>query len=62
MLDEFISQSEAKGYITSEKYYEALSKNTNDRISELKKQRDEMTAEMNAAVDSGAIEKYSQSW
>lgn len=62
MLDEFISQSEAKGYITSQKYYEALSKNTNDRISELKKQRDEMTAEMNAAVDSGAIEKYSQSW
>lgn len=62
MLDEFISQSEARGYITSQKYYEALSKNTNDRISELKKQRDEMTAEMNAAVDSGAIEKYSQSW
>lgn len=62
MLDEFISQSEAKGYITSQKYYEALSKNTNDRIAELKKQRDEMTAEMNAAVDSGAIEKYSQSW
>lgn len=62
MLDEFISQSEAKGYITSQKYYEELSKNTNDRISELKKQRDEMTAEMNAAVDSGAIEKYSASW
>ena len=62
MLDEFISQSEAKGYITSQKYYEALSKNTNDRIAELKKQRDEMTAEMNAAVDSGAIEKYSASW
>lgn len=62
MLDEFISQSEAKGYITSQKYYEALSKNTNDRIVELKKQRDEMTAEMNAAVDSGAIEKYSASW
>ena len=62
MLDEFISQSEARGYITSQKYYEALSKDTNDRIAELKKQRDEMTAEMNAAVDSGAIEKYSQSW
>lgn len=62
MLDEFVSQSEARGYITSQKYYEALSKNTNDRIVELKKQRDEMTAEMNAAVDSGAIEKYSQSW
>lgn len=62
MLDEFISQSEAKGYLTSQKYYEALAKNTNDRIAELKKQRDEMTAEMNAAVDSGAIEKYSASW
>lgn len=62
MLDEFIAQSEAHGWITSQKYYEALAQNTNNRISELKKQRDEMTAEMNAAVDSGKIAKGSEAW
>lgn len=62
MLDEFISQSEASGYLTSKKYYESLAKNTKSNIAELKKQRDEMTAEMNAAVNSGAVEKYSQAW
>lgn len=62
MLDEFIAQSEAHGWITSQKYYEALAQNTNNRISELKKQRDEMTAEMNAAVDSGKISKGSEAW
>ena len=62
MLDEFIAQSEAHGWITSQKYYEALAKNTNSRISELEKQRDEMTAEMNAAVDSGKISKGSEAW
>lgn len=62
MLDEFVSQSETAGYIISEKYYDALSDNTKKRKSELIKQRDEMQAELNAAVNSGAIEKYSEAW
>lgn len=62
MLDEFINQSEAQGWLVSQKYYEALSKNTQSNIAELEKKRAEMTAEMNAAVDSGKIAKGSEAW
>jgi TP901 family phage tail tape measure protein len=62
MLDEFVSQTETAGYITSGKYYDAMSANAKKQQEELKKQRDEMVAELNNAVNSGAIEKYSQSW
>lgn len=62
MLDEFVSQTETAGYITSGKYYDAMSANAKKQQEELKKQRDEMFAELNNAVNSGAIEKYSESW
>lgn len=62
MLDEFVSQTETAGYITSGKYYDAMSANANKQQEELKKQRDEMISELNNAVNSGTIEKYSESW
>lgn len=62
MLDEFVSQTETAGYITSGKYYDAMSDNAKKKQEELKKQRDEMVAELNNAVNSGTIEKYSESW
>lgn len=62
MLDEFVSQTETAGYITSGKYYDAMSDNAKKQKEELKKQRDEMVAELNNAVNSGTIEKYSESW
>ena len=62
MLDEFVSQTETAGYITSSKYYDAMSANAKKQQEELKKQRDEMISELNNAVNSGAIEKYSESW
>lgn len=62
MIDEFVSQTETAGYITSGKYYDAMSANAKKQQEELKKQRDEMVAELNNAVNSGAIEKYSESW
>lgn len=62
MLDEFISQTETAGYITSGKYYDAMSENAKKQQEELKKQRDEMTSELNNAVNSGTIEKFSESW
>lgn len=62
MLDEFVSQTETAGYITSGKYYDAMSANAKKQQEELKKQRDEMVAELNNAVNSGTIEKYSESW
>lgn len=62
MLDEFVSQAETAGYITSGKYYDAMSANAKKQQEELKKQRDEMISELNNAVNSGTIEKYSESW
>lgn len=62
MLDEFVSQTETAGYITSGKYYDAMSANAKKQQEEFKKQREEMVAELNNAVNSGAIEKYSESW
>lgn len=62
MLDEFVSQTETAGYITSSKYYDAMSANAKKQQEELKKQRDEMVVELNNAVNSGTIEKYSESW
>lgn len=62
MLDEFVSQTETAGYITSGKYYDAMSASAKKQQEELKKQRDEMVAELNNAVNSGTIEKYSESW
>lgn len=62
MLDEFVSQTETAGYITSGKYYDAMSANAKKQQEELKKQRDEMVAELNNAVNSGTIEKYGESW
>lgn len=62
MLDEFVSQTETAGYITSGKYYDAMSDNAKKQQEELKKQRDEMVAELNNAVNSGTIEKYGEAW
>lgn len=62
MLDEFVSQTETAGYITSGKYYDAMSANAKKQQEELKKQRDEMISELNNAVNSGTIERYSESW
>lgn len=62
MLDEFVSQTETAGYITSGKYYDAMSANAKKQQEELKKQRDEMIFELNSAVNSGTIEKYGESW
>jgi TP901 family phage tail tape measure protein len=62
MLDEFVSQTETAGYITSGKYYDAMSANAKKQQEELKKQRDEMISELNNAVNSGTIEKYGESW
>lgn len=62
MLEESISQSEEKGYITSIKYYEALMKNEQDNITKLQKEKVDLLASLSNAVSSGAIVKESESW
>ncbi|MCI9168652.1 MAG: phage tail tape measure protein [Dorea sp.] len=62
MLEESITQSEKKGYITSVKYYEALMKNERDNISKLQQEKVELLKSLNDAVNSGAIVKGSEAW
>lgn len=62
MLEEAISQSQEKGYITSMKYYEALMNNERDNISKLQKEKADLMTSLSNAVRSGAIAKESESW
>lgn len=62
MLEEYISQSEAKGHIISTKYYEALIDNEKDNIAKLKEEKQELLSSLEEAVNSGTIEKGSEAW
>lgn len=62
MLEEYISQSEAQGYLVSSQYYSALAKNERDNLSQLKKEKNAMLTEFNAAMDSGKITKGSEAY
>ena len=62
MLNEYISQAEARGHIVSKQYYQELKNNESDNIARLKRQRNEMIKTRDEAVKSGAITKYSESW
>lgn len=62
MLEESISMSEAKGWVTSEKYYQELIKNQQSQTEQLKKQRQEMLNEMKAGLESGTIKRGSETW
>lgn len=67
--DSKISQLEAynelletdKGF-ESEEIYKAIIEANNSNIAKLQEQRDAMQAELNAQVEAGNIEKYSQNW
>lgn len=62
MLDEYISQSEAKGYIISTSYYEALIKAEKSNIDQLEKEKDALYNSMQEAVNSGAIVEGSEAF
>lgn len=62
LLDEYIAQSEAKGWVTSANYFTALIANELENIEILKDQRAAMITEMNQAVNSGAIAKNSEAY
>lgn len=62
MLDEYISQSEERGYIVSIKYYEELKKRERDSILKLEEERNDMQAALDNAIQSGTIAQYSEAW
>lgn len=62
MLNEYISQAEAKGRIVSKSYYQALIINERKNINALKNEQADLIAKRDEAVASGAIVKGSQAW
>lgn len=62
MLEEYISQSEAQGWLVSEEYYKELANNEKENIAKLKEQKNAMLSELQKAMESGTIEKESEAW
>lgn len=62
MLDEYINQSEAKSWLVSGEYYNALAANEKKTIAELQKEKSSLTSALNSAVKSGAIKEGSEAW
>lgn len=62
MLNEYISQAEAKGQIVSKNYYNALIENEKQNINTLRQEQASLIAERDEAVDAGKIKKGSEAW
>ena len=62
MLEGYIDQTEAQGYISSAKYYTALIENEEGTLSRLNEERNQLIASMNNALNNGNIQKYSEAW
>lgn len=62
MLDEYISQSEAKGYITSANYYKAQITAEQKNIKELQNEKANLLTTLQNGVNSGTIKQGSEAW
>lgn len=62
MLEGFVSQSEAAGYMASEVYYEAMASKQQENISQLQGEYSSLLSSFDEAVKNGSIEKYSEDW
>lgn len=62
MLEGYISQSEASGYIVSTKYYDALINVEKANIEKLEKEKDALLNSLEEAVNSGTIKPDSEAW
>lgn len=62
MLEGYISQSEASGYVVSTKYYQALINVEKANIKKLEEEKAALLTSLEEAVNSGTIEPDSESW
>lgn len=62
MLEGFVSQSEAAGYMASEVYYKAMAEKQQENITQLQGEYSSLLSAFDEAVKSGSIEKYSEDW
>lgn len=62
MIDEYIAQSEAKGWVVSTKYYEALMDYEEDNIAKLQEEKQALLNSLQDGMANGGIEKGSEAW
>lgn len=62
MYNTGISQLETEGYMASTAFYESLTEATEHNIELLKEELDSLEGALQAALDSGEIEMYSEAW
>ncbi|WP_244324776.1 Smc domain-containing protein [Sporofaciens musculi] len=62
ILEGYIDQTEAQGYIISTKYYDALISNELNKLEDLTKERQDLINSMNDAITNGNIEEGSEQW
>ena len=62
MIDQDIAMADARGYLESAKFYDALSGNTVSRINTLKSELSGLKKMFNDAMASGEIEAGSEAW
>lgn len=62
MLEGYVNQTEAQGYIVSTKYYDAMITNEQNKLSKLNKERQDLINAMNDAIVNGDIEVESEAW
>ena len=62
MLEGFVSQSEAAGYMASEVYYKAMADKQQENIAQLQGEYSSLLSAFDEAVKNGSIEKYSSDW
>lgn len=61
-LQSAITYDEERGYITSEKYYKEMMRNTKEQAEYLKTARAEMQKTLDDQVKAGNVKKYSDAW
>ena len=62
MLEGFVSQSEAAGYMASEVYYKAMADKQQENIAQLQGEYSSLLSAFDEAVKNGSIQKYSEEW
>lgn len=62
MIDQFIAQTEGKGWMVSKEFYRAQLINVEKQRNLLEKQKDALLKQLQEGMASGAIEKGSEEW
>lgn len=62
MLNFYMDQAEAKGYVQSTKYYNALIANEQNQIAKMNEERNALVASLQDSMNSGIIQKNSEEW